>query len=135
VTANPLRGELTITLEGVEYPLRPSYTAITAFEEKTGKSLQELAISADGGALSLAQMAVIVVETMTAFGRANDRKDLVGWKVEHVRELLFNAGLMIVQPRIALLLAMALTGGHNPGEATATGETTTMTTESTPVAE
>lgn len=133
MTANNLRGELTITLEGVEYPLRPSFTAIVAIEDKSGKSLQELAIAADGGGLSLQQMAVIVVEAMSAYGRANGRNDLVGWKYERVAELLFDAGLMIVQPRIALLLAMALTGGHDPGEAMATGET--MMTEPTPVAE
>jgi hypothetical protein len=134
MTANRLRGEIEITLDGADYVLRPSYEAITAIEDQTGKALLELAVAADDGKMGLREMAVVVTECVRAYGRAEGRGDLAAWKADRVAELIYDAGVIAARPRVSLLLAMALTGGHKPGEAGAAG-TTETTTESIPAAE
>ncbi len=139
MSANSLRGEVTITLEGVDYVLRPDFTAITAIEDQTRQSLQQLAVDADAGRLPLRVLGTVVAECMKGQGRATGNEGLQATKAERVTELLFEAGVLAVSPRVALVLAMALTGGHrpkepDPGEAKAAGKTRPKKTAATPAA-
>ena len=62
MTANKTRGEVSLELEGVEYVLRPSYEAISAFEAQTDRSLIDLARAAGDGQLKMSEAAIIVTE-------------------------------------------------------------------------
>ena len=131
------QGEITVPLEGVEYVLRPSYSAIMAIERQTGRSLFDLAGEATSGRMSIADMGVICAEMMHAFGRQNpDDSNITtyrGAKPEKIAELIYEAGGPRVSARIAVLLMGALTGGYTAsGKMKATG---TQTTEPTLVAE
>lgn len=135
MTGNWLRGEVSIELEGETYILRPSYEAITAIEEITGRSLLQLMEAADSGALPLKQAAVIVTEFIKAWGREQgDKPHFEKFTARRVGELLYDEGMLKVNPRVALVLLNALTGGHKPGEPEAAGTTTETTTTDTPAA-
>jgi hypothetical protein len=127
MTANSERGEVSITLEGVEYVLRPAYEALTAIEEQTGQPLLNLAAAADGNELSINHTAIVVTECIKAWGRENGKPQYEQFNAKRIGKLLYDEGLLKAQPRVALVLWAALTGGHKPGEAKATG----MTTETT----
>ncbi|TCP33275.1 GTA-gp10 family protein [Sphingomonas sp. BK235] len=142
--ANELRGEVDLVLDGQSFVLRPSFTAIVAMEKKTGLALLQLAQLAEQGALTLEAQAIVVTELVRAWGReqaldeyasAAERAHVTAAKAagqDAIAELLFPVGVMAVQPRIALVLGLAATGGCLPsGEAKATG---TMIPE-TPVAD
>lgn len=137
MTANPIRGEVSVQMEGEDYVLRPTYDAITAVEEQTGRSIQQLALAADEGSLPLRHAAIVVTEFVKAWGRENDKPYFAQFTVRRIAELLFAEGLLKVNPRVALALWQALTGGHVPGEANAAGTTTTTTTttDGTPAAD
>jgi hypothetical protein len=135
--ANELRGEVDIVLDGQRYVLRPSYTAIVAMEKKAGKPLLELASLAEQGLLTQEAQAIVATELVRAWGRglvldeyssAEDRSTATaakGVNPEAMGELLYSVGAMAVQPRLAIVLGMALTGGCLPsGEAKPTGTTT-----------
>lgn len=143
--ANALRGEIDLELEGQSYVLRPSYQAIIAMEKKTGRSLIELASLAEQSMLDQGTQAIVTTELIRAWGRsiqideyASGAEKAVATaakaaNVETIGELLFSVGVLSVQPRIAIVLGLALTGGCLPsGEMKATG---TMTTSETPAAE
>jgi len=143
--ANDLRGEVDLVLEGQRFVLRPSYTAIKAMERKTGLPLQELAIRAEQCLLNQEHQAIAVTELVRAWGRelaadeyasAADRALVTsakGANPDSIGELLYPVGVMAVQPRVAIVLGWALTGGCLPsGERKATGA---MTTPEIPVAE
>jgi hypothetical protein len=128
--ANELRGEVDIVLDGQRFVLRPSYTAVKAMERKTEKPLIELAQLAEMGMLMQDAQAIVVTELVRAWGRAlvldeyatGEEKAIAtsarGANVDAIGELLFTTGAMSVQPRVAIVLGMALTGGCLPsGEA------------------
>lgn len=123
MTANATRGEVSLELEGVEYVLRPSYEAISAFETQTNRSLIDLARAAGDGELKLSESAIIVTECIKAHGRATDDKALAAFNAARVGELILQAdgGLLIAMKRLELLLFMAATGGYTgSGEVKAT---------------
>lgn len=121
MTANPERGEATISLEGVEYGMRPSFAAIQAIEEKTASALFPLAIRAAALELSVADLGKIAGETMRAWGKANpdnpNGRVAVAVKDERVAELIYEEGANEVSRTLGWLLRAALTGG-----VTASGE-------------
>nr|WP_294069661.1 hypothetical protein [Sphingomonas sp.] len=120
MAANEERGEFELKLGPATYGLRPSWEAIQAFELGTGKSLMQLAGEADRGALALSSAAIIVTECMRAWGRALGNTSARGAQVENVTPMLMEAGIYLVQPRLALMLYMAATGGlTSSGEAKA----------------
>ncbi len=135
--ANELRGEVDIVLEGQRFILRPSYTAIVVVEKKTGKALLELAALADQGMMTQEVQAIVTTELVRAWGRdlvvdeyssPDDRSTASaakGVNADRMGELLYTVGTMAVQPRIAMVLGMALTGGCLPsGEAKPTATKT-----------
>jgi hypothetical protein len=136
--ANEFRGEVDLVLEGQRFVLRPSYTAIVAMEKKTGKSLVELATSAEQCALSQDTQAIVVTELVRAWGReladneyATAAEKAVftaarGANPDSIGELLYPVGVLAVQPRISVVLGLALSGGCLPsGEMKTTGTQTT----------
>jgi hypothetical protein len=44
--ANEERGEVSLSLEGIDYVMRPSFTAIQAIERKVGRSMKVLTMEA-----------------------------------------------------------------------------------------
>lgn len=141
--ANEVRGEIDLVLEGQSYVLRPSHQAIIAMEKKTGRSLIELAALAEQSMLDQATQAIVVTELIRAWGRsiqideyASGAEKAVATSakaanVDTIGELLFSVGVLAIQPRVAIVLGLALTGGCLPsGEVKATG----MTTSETPAA-
>lgn len=135
--ANDLRGEVDIELDGQRYVLRPSYTAIKAMEKKTGQPMLQLATLAEQGALDQETQAIVVTELVRAWGRglhldeyatAEDKAiatSAKGVNAHAMGELLYSVGVMLVQPRIAIVLGLAVTGGCLPsGELKPTGTTT-----------
>lgn len=109
------RGEVTIVLEGQEYHLRPSYEAIVAIEEMTGKTTFELANAARNQALTLAECGIVTARMMQAFGESHPGDPLISTyknsKPENLARLIMVEGVMKVQPRLAVLLIAAVTGG------------------------
>ena len=137
--ADDLRGEVDIVLDGQRFVLRPSYAAIVAMEKKTGKSLLELAAMAEQGLLTQDAQAIVTTELVRAWGRslvldeyasAADKATATaakGANADSMGELLYGVGVMSVQPRLTIVLGMALSGGCLPsGEAK---PTVTMTPE------
>jgi hypothetical protein len=142
--ANAVRGEVDLVLDGRSFVLRPSYTAVIAMEKKTGMALLQLTQLAEQGALTQEAQAIVVTELVRAWGReqdldeyasATDRSRVTVAKsanVDTIGELLFPVGVMAVQPRVAIVLGLAATGGCLPsGELKATG----MMTPEIPVAD
>lgn len=135
--ANELRGEVDIVLDGQRFVLRPSYTAIVAMERKSGRPLLELATMAEQTMLPQEAQAIVVTELVRAWGRSlvldeysspDDRSAATaakGANAETMGELLYGVGTMAIQPRVAVVLGMALTGGVDPsGEVKPTVTTT-----------
>lgn len=128
------RGELALDLDGTIMTLRPSYEAIIAFEQVTGKPLIQLAREALRDGLSLGELAGIACECIRAWGRDTDDKSMAGANAKRVGSLIQESkgGVYQASVTIGALLSMASTGGY-----TAQGKpkaVTTMTTEKTPVA-
>lgn len=135
--ANELRGEVDIVLDGQRFILRPSYTAILAIERKAGKPLLELAALAEQSMLTQEAQAIVVTELVRAWGRglvldeysSAEEKSIAttakAANAESMGELLFSVGAMAVQPRVAIVLGAALTGGCLPTGELKPTETTT----------
>jgi hypothetical protein len=115
--ANEARGELSLSLEGVEYGLRPSYTAQEAVETALGKSIEELAMAADRGRLLLVETATIAGEFIREWGRQTGDKGVAAFNDRRLKEVIVEEGSMIVSRRLGIALYMAVSGG-----VTATGE-------------
>ena len=111
MAANEERGEFEIVLDGAPYVMRPSWEAIQAFEPATGRSLLQLAADAERSSLSLSQCAIIVTECVRAWGKQEGITSARGFKAENVAPLLVEAGMFVIQPKLALMLYMAATGG------------------------
>jgi hypothetical protein len=113
--ANEERGEATITLEGVEYGLRPSFTAIQAIEARTKRSIFRLALAATALDLHNAELGVIVGEMLRAWGVSNpdapNAKVAAAVDDKRVAEIVFEEGSTKIAPIVGWLLRAALTGG------------------------
>ena len=125
------RGHIDLTLDGRLFTLRPSYTAITAFERQTGKGLLGLARDAQAGELSLDDTAVIVTECVRAWGIEVDDLGARNAAPRKIAELIIESdgGLANVLGVLTVLLALAATGGMtSSGEVKAPAKTTTKKT-------
>ena len=113
MTAILERGEVGIVLEGEEYVMRPSFTACSTIEKQAGRSLMQLAQDADRHDISIDDMAIVATACIQAWGVANNVTSVAGVQKLRIAELIFEAGTMSITPRIALVLAAAVTGGTN----------------------
>ena len=117
------RGEVTITLDGAEYVMRPTYEAIQAIEEKTGMGLLGLLNLIGNGEMSQKKLAVIVTELIKAWGKAGGesadpiRRGAAGSNADKIAHLIYEAGVSTAMGRVSVVLVGALSGG-----VTASGE-------------
>lgn len=125
--ANETRGELSLTLEGVEYGLRPSYEAQQAVEAELGKSIEELAMAADRGRMKLAEAATVAGEFIREWGRQIGDKGIAAFNNRRLAEVIVEEGSMLVSRRLGIALYMAVSGG-----VTASGEVKPVTTTASP---
>lgn len=114
------RGQITLPLDGQDYQLRPSRTAISAIEAKL-RPLTALVAEGSRGDLSLKDMGVISAELMHAFAEVNPKHELIddyrGAKPERLADLIYEAGSPRILARLLAVLIGALNGGY-----TASGE-------------
>jgi len=122
--ANRIRGEHELALGAKTYRLRPSFAAMIAIEEKTGRTCLELVRMGNAGAIPLGMAGTIAAELIRA---GADAKDALTQKVagEKIAELIFEQGLPGAIARLTLCLADAVTGGR-----TASGEAKAVATTS-----
>jgi hypothetical protein len=124
MAANDTRGEISLELDGTEYVLRPSFEAIKAFEDGTGKKgVFLLGRMAEEDQLTLGDASVIVAECIKAHGRAIGDNAMAAVNAQRIGELIMasDGGFLIAMKKIALLLWMATTGGYTgSGEVKAT---------------
>lgn len=112
------RGEVTIDLDA-RYVMRPSYEAIEAIENQTGRGVVALVNLAAQGEMKLSEAAVIVTECMKAWGKqqlssgdaSSEAKSAAGANIKKVAALIYEAGLLKATERCAIVLMAAATGG------------------------
>lgn len=121
--ANGERGEITVSLEGVDHVLRPSFEAQVAIERQCGRSIEQLAQAAGEGALTINDAAIVVTECVKAFGRATGDSTMGAYTSQRVGECIVEAGKLGIVKRLELLLYLAATGGY-----TASGEVRALPT-------
>ncbi|KTT72617.1 hypothetical protein [Sphingomonas endophytica] len=128
------RGELSLTLAGVEMGLRPSYEAIDATEKALGRGLVDIARSALNATLTLGETAQIATEAIRAWGRDADSRDAAGATAPRIGRLILDSdqGFHGCLKTIAAMLSLAVTGGYDSaGNLKPTA--TTKTTDEAPV--
>ena len=101
MSANPARGEATLSLENAALMLRPSFAALVAAEEEIG-SLFALVERAASGALKLSEMVALFWHCLA------DRPD--GLTREAFGEAVARAGLAAATPTLKVLLGQVLGG-------------------------
>lgn len=99
-SANPWRGEASITIANVERLLRPSFAALVAAEEELGP-LFGLVERAAAGQLRLGEMAALFWHCLAQ--REGLTREMVG-------EAVLEAGLAAASPRLRVLLQQILQG-------------------------
>jgi hypothetical protein len=124
------RGEVTIDLDA-RYAMRPSFEAIEAIEEQTGKSVLALLVASERGNLLSKEVYVIVCEFIKAWAKERiasgentpETRNAAGSNVGRIGDLVYKSGLLNAQLRLRIVLGAAVTGGTIPtgeDEATAT---------------
>jgi len=99
-SANPLRGEASITLAGKAYVLRPSFENLVAAEEELGP-LFALVDRASGGALTLHEMGALLWHCI----QTDDRPARA-----QIGEALLEMGLVAATQPVRAILAQVLQG-------------------------
>lgn len=126
-SVNSERGEFTLVLDGETFGLRPSYEALQAIEEETGKGIVDLARACIGGTATMREVSMIAGECVRAWGREKNRTSAIGAQNARIGQLIMTSedGLLGTMPMLAALLTMAIRGGI-----TASGELKAATTTS-----
>ncbi len=129
--ANPERGEVEVTLDGVAYPMRPSWEAQQAIERQTGVGMDEFYVRAmrlaqglTGGAVvgnvgfKLDELVTIVIEGVKAARKDRGEKPLADWKPDRVAELIVNHRMRVVDAVGEFVLNACTGGSEKKAEAT-----------------
>lgn len=113
--ANEVRGEVELMLDGAGYVLRPSYAAIEAFQQDTGRGLLDLTRRANDGDLTTSEIASIATRCIQAQGRELNDPNLIGVNARKVGELIVSSpgGIVLALSVLAVLLFKASTGGYS----------------------
>jgi hypothetical protein len=109
------RGEISLTLEGVEYVLRPTFEAIGQIETALGKNLFSLAQAAEQQQLTLAEVGTIAAMCIRAQAQATSNDLHANIRPERIAMMIFaepGGALVAVRAAIHPLLIGALTGGY-----------------------
>ena len=101
MTANPARGEATLTLENAAFMLRPSFAALVAAEEEIGP-LFAMVERAASGELKLSEMVALFWHCLSERPAAMTR--------ETFGEAVAKAGLAAATPALKRLLGQILGG-------------------------
>lgn len=96
--SNPHRGEVSVTLGGQAYRLRPSFGALAETEAMAGCGLVPLARRFLDGDYGLRDVVAVLVPALKAAGHGGDS----------VGQMVLDAGLLSAAPACAALLAAAL---------------------------
>ncbi|NOW44104.1 hypothetical protein FHW96_000231 [Novosphingobium sp. SG751A] len=121
--ANPVRGEATLTLAGVEYVLRPTSEAAFAIEEELGGSMLLLVQRAGSVALSYRELGTIAGAFIRA-GAAPDDKLTANINDDALADLIYAEGQVKVLGILSAVMANVVNGGYTPqGEPRAVAET------------
>ena len=115
--ANPHRGEISVKLDGADYPLRPDFDAILAIDEALGgiTGLTRRAMT-DLSSLTIKELAVVITEGIKAHGRSTKSANAHAG-LDTVKRMIVKAGVPTVLPAVAAFLAAAVTGGVEAGNA------------------
>ena len=132
------RGELSLSLAGMAMGLRPSYEAITAYEDEMGRGSVSLANEALAKRLKLGEVAQIATHCIRAFGQETGSKDMAGATAQRIAKLILDSdgGIITATGTLAAMLSLVVTGGYDSaGNLKASTMTTmkTVTTEEAPV--
>jgi hypothetical protein len=103
---NPHRGEVAVTLGGVDYAARPDYTAIVAWEERSGRITADLALRFGAGVFAMKELVAVIHAALVSGGAK--------LPVEEVGRLVVEEGALDLLKPAAILLRNALTGGKEP---------------------
>jgi len=101
VSANPVRGEASLTVGGARLVVRPSFAALVAAEEELGP-LFALVERAASGSLRLGELAGLFWHCLS------ERPE--GLTRERLGEALVEQGLAAVTPALKLLIGQILKG-------------------------
>lgn len=109
------RGEISLTLEGVPYILRPTFEAIAAIETETGQPLFDLAKAAEQCRLTLPEAGIIAAHCIRAQAQTPGGNPLhAGVQPDSIARRIYGEdGGLLLATRVSLhpLLYNALTGG------------------------
>jgi len=132
---NADRGEVSVTLGGSVYPLRPSYEAQAAIESQTGCTIEEMWArmrrlanafegneSPVGAGLTLSMMAVIIRECVRAAGKQRDDAVLKAFQLERTMELIAAERFAISEPMTKILTNMLFGGDSEKKAVVAPGQ-------------
>jgi hypothetical protein len=113
--ANKTRGESGIVLDGVSYVLRPSFEALEAIEDETGKGLGRLLAEATRGDLTVKATATVITECIRAQGRATGDDGMAKVNTDKIGKLMMtmDGGYVAALGIIIDLISTALTGGYS----------------------
>lgn len=106
--ANPLRGEVAITLGGRSFVMRPDFEHLVEMESRTGVGLVELTRRIASGKYGVRDMAAIVTAGLK--GAGEERADFV-----KVGQMILADGLTALVDPVNQFLINAITGGKTPG--------------------
>lgn len=129
VSANPHRGEFELKLAGTVFKLRPSFDAIREIEEKTGRTLFALAVSASAVALTFREAGLIAATLIRAGAGEDGPLSARGADADKIGLMIFEEGVPDVQGVLAEVLKAALSGGVT---ASGEGKPVTETTRDSP---
>ena len=113
--ANPHRGEISVTLAGQPFVLRPDFDAIMAIDEALNGivALTRRAVQ-DPAALTITELAVVITEGIKAQGRSTGSVN-AHTGTDAVKRMIVTAGIPTVLAGVTQFLAAAVTGGAEPG--------------------
>jgi len=96
MTANPWRGEVSITLDGISYVMRPTFERLNRIEQKLNMGFVALARKLADGNIMLEELAVVVAECMQE-------------KIA-VRDALTHGGIMEAIASVSAMFALVFGG-------------------------
>lgn len=111
-SVNTERGEVSILLDGTDYPMRPSYEAIVEIEKKSGMSLSALAWSVNDKTrlVPIRVLAMLVGEGIRAAGREREKTLLEYMSDDKIGRMIFEDYFGCLSS-VSDFLANAMNGG------------------------
>ncbi|HWU03172.1 MAG TPA: GTA-gp10 family protein [Novosphingobium sp.] len=111
--ANAVRGEVTLTLGGTAYRLRPTVAAALAIEDALGGSMLALCQRAGAVAIGYRDLGIIAGAFIRA-GAAPDDKLTAHISDEVLADLIYAEGQVKVLAILSAVMANVVNGGYTP---------------------